>query len=33
MPAGHPAGNMTLEVVAFDKSGNSSARYPYFTVM
>jgi len=32
MPAGLPAGNMTLEVVAFDKSGNTSARYPYFTV-
>ena len=33
MPAGIPTGALTLEVVAFDKSGNSSARYPYFTVM
>jgi len=32
MPAGLATGNMTLEVVAFDKSGNSSAAYPYFTV-
>jgi hypothetical protein len=32
MPGGVPTGNLTLEVVAFDKSGNSSARYPYFTV-
>jgi len=32
MPAGIPTGNLTLELVAFDKSGNSSARYPYFTV-
>ncbi|MBN2207942.1 MAG: hypothetical protein JW759_01410 [Candidatus Coatesbacteria bacterium] len=32
MPAGIPAGNLTLELVAFDKSGNTSARYPYFTV-
>ncbi|MBN1591881.1 MAG: hypothetical protein JW941_01380, partial [Candidatus Coatesbacteria bacterium] len=33
MPSGIPSGNMTLEVVAFDKSGNSSARYPYFTIL
>jgi len=33
MPAGLPTGALTLEVVAFDKSENSSARYPYFTVM
>ncbi|MBN2207941.1 MAG: hypothetical protein JW759_01405 [Candidatus Coatesbacteria bacterium] len=32
IPGGIPTGNLTLEVVAFDKSGNSSARYPYFTV-
>ncbi|HUT03820.1 MAG TPA: hypothetical protein VM163_08025 [bacterium] len=32
MPAGLLTGNVTLEVVAFDKSGNSSATYPYFTV-
>ena len=33
VPAGIPTGALTLEVVAFDKSENSSARYPYFTVM
>ncbi|MCD6327302.1 hypothetical protein J7M28_07095, partial [bacterium] len=32
MPGGIQSGAMTLEIVAFDKSGNSSARYPYFTV-
>ncbi len=32
MPPGIPTGPLTLEVVAFDKSGNVSARYPYFTV-
>ncbi len=32
MPPGIPPGPLTLEVVAFDKSGNISARYPYFTV-
>ncbi|RLC48671.1 MAG: hypothetical protein DRH70_00420 [Candidatus Coatesbacteria bacterium] len=32
MPAGLPTGNLTLEIIAFDKSGNSSATYPYFTV-
>ena len=31
-PGGLPLGYMTLEVVAFDKSGNSSATYPYFNV-
>ncbi|MCD6326384.1 hypothetical protein J7M28_02360, partial [bacterium] len=32
MPAGIATGAITLEIVAFDKSGNSSARYPYFAV-
>jgi len=32
MPGGLPGGNMTLEAVAFDKSGNSSVVYPYLTV-
>ncbi|MBN1591882.1 MAG: hypothetical protein JW941_01385 [Candidatus Coatesbacteria bacterium] len=32
LPEGLPSSDMTLEVVAFDKSGNSSARYPYFTI-
>lgn len=32
VPGGLPGGNMTLEVVAFDKSENSSAVYPYLTV-
>ncbi|HUT03570.1 MAG TPA: hypothetical protein VM163_06745 [bacterium] len=30
--AGVPTGALTLELVAFDKSGDGSARYPYFTV-
>ncbi len=32
MPAGIGSGNLTLELVAFDESENSSATYPYFTV-
>ena len=32
MPAGIASGNLTLELVAFDKSENSSATYPYLTV-
>jgi hypothetical protein len=32
MPGGLAPGQMTLEVVAFDRSGNSSATYPYLNV-
>jgi len=32
IPAGIPTGSYLIEVVAEDKSGNKSARFPYFTV-
>jgi len=32
VPSGLPAGDLTLEVVAFDASGNRSATFPYLTV-